>query len=194
MPAKLTPQEVSFFWETVVPFFGLDESFDYDESPELIRENIEAYDKSLGAAGNSVTQRAVKLSDSGLHAKDAVLIDTARGAGFELAENLHTNAGFFFRRENDRDDTPTTFPTIAQAWAHCCELHEMSPTPKVGLFVGKILDITDDVVTQRVGRAGETVLHAVSDLSANVVVGDVAEIAYRGEAGVVMGSVRELAR
>lgn len=50
-----------------------------------------------------------------------------------------------------------------------------------GLFVGKIIGIEDDVVTQKVGRANETALHSMKNLSTRVKLGDLAEILYRGE-------------
>ncbi|ART61532.1 hypothetical protein CBP36_21450 (plasmid) [Acidovorax carolinensis] len=56
-----------------------------------------------------------------------------------------------------------------------------------GLFVGKILNVADGVVTQKVGRTGETMLHSLADLSRSVQVGEMAEITYRNG----KGSVRE---
>lgn len=50
-----------------------------------------------------------------------------------------------------------------------------------GLFVGKIINIDNDVVTQKVGRGNETALHSMKQLSKPVKVGDLAEIMYRGE-------------
>lgn len=63
-----------------------------------------------------------------------------------------------------------------------------------GLFVGKILGVADGVVTQKVGRAGETVLHSMADLSGRVEVGKVAEIAYLEGKGVVRDQERGQAR
>lgn len=54
-----------------------------------------------------------------------------------------------------------------------------------GLFVGKILGINDGVAKQKVGRAGETVLHCLANLSAPVAEGEVAEIAYKDGKGMV---------
>ncbi|WP_150124107.1 LPD1 domain-containing protein [Cupriavidus nantongensis] len=54
-----------------------------------------------------------------------------------------------------------------------------------GLFVGKILGVADGVVTQKVGRAGETVLHSMADLSGPIEVGEIAEIAYKDGKGLV---------
>ncbi len=50
-----------------------------------------------------------------------------------------------------------------------------------GLFVGRIVGIDNGVVTQKVGRGGETVLHSLSNLSTGVKLGQLAEILYRGE-------------
>lgn len=44
MPSKpLTAAERSLFWTNVVPFFGLDESFGYDNLPDTVRGYIKAY-------------------------------------------------------------------------------------------------------------------------------------------------------
>jgi len=59
-----------------------------------------------------------------------------------------------------------------------------------GLFIGKILGVKDGVVTQKVGRGGETVLHSMADLSAPVVEGEVAEIAYKDGKGIVKSPER----
>lgn len=48
-----------------------------------------------------------------------------------------------------------------------------------GLFIGKVLEVTNGVVTQKIGRSGETVQHAMTDLSRPVAVGEIAEIAYK---------------
>lgn len=194
MQRKLTAQEISHFWESVVPYFGLDESFDYDAHPALMREHLDAYEKSVDAAISEATQRAVKPGQSGLFAKDAIAVQAARREGFELAENLYANVGYYFRPENGRDDAPSTFPTIGQAWGHCCDLHDLSPPAPGGLFVGQIVSISDQVVTQRVGRAGEIVQHDISELSEQVVVGEVAEISYRDGRGLVKNAAQEVSR
>ncbi|CAN7779351.1 hypothetical protein LJR296_007891 [Cupriavidus necator] len=54
-----------------------------------------------------------------------------------------------------------------------------------GLFIGKIVGVGDGVVTQKVGRAGEAVVHSMADLSRPVEVGEIAEIAYKDGKGVV---------
>ncbi|WP_158664453.1 hypothetical protein [Cupriavidus metallidurans] len=59
------------------------------------------------------------------------------------------------------------------------------PSKPDGLFIGKILGIADGMVTQRIGRAGEAVVHSVADLSRPVEVGEIAEIAYKDGKGVV---------
>lgn len=59
-----------------------------------------------------------------------------------------------------------------------------------GLFVGKILGVADGVVTQKVGRAGETVVHSMADLTGPVAIGDIAEIAYKDGKGVVRNQDR----
>lgn len=62
-----------------------------------------------------------------------------------------------------------------------------------GLFIGKILGIKDGVVTQKIGRAGETMLHSMADLSAPVVPGEVVEIAYMNGKGSVKSKDRGIA-
>lgn len=64
-------------------------------------------------------------------------------------------------------------------------LHEKVFGKLSGLFVGKILGVKDGVVTQKVGRAGATVLHSTADLSRPVEVGEIAEIAYKDGKGMV---------
>lgn len=59
-----------------------------------------------------------------------------------------------------------------------------------GLFVGKILGVADGVVTQKVGRAGETVMHSMADLTGPVAIGDIAEITYKDGKGVVRNHER----
>lgn len=60
-----------------------------------------------------------------------------------------------------------------------------------GSFSGKILSVADGVATQRINRAGDTVQHDVSRLSAPVAVGDVVDVQYRdGGVGVVGGLER----
>lgn len=54
-----------------------------------------------------------------------------------------------------------------------------------GLFVGKILGVANGVATQKIGRAGETMLHSLADLSRPVEVGELAEITYRNGKGAV---------
>lgn len=57
-----------------------------------------------------------------------------------------------------------------------------------GLFVGKILNVADGVVTQKAGRTGETVLHSILNLSRPVRVGEMAEISYHDGKGAVRES------
>ena len=59
-----------------------------------------------------------------------------------------------------------------------------------GLFVGRIVGIKDDVVTQKVGRGNETALHSMKNLSSRVKLGDLAEIMYRGEKAEVKVQVQ----
>jgi hypothetical protein len=66
-----------------------------------------------------------------------------------------------------------------------------SKTPPSGLFSGKILSVGNGVVTQRVGRAGETVLHSLQDLTGPVNAGEVADIVYRDGRGTVAGKDRQ---
>lgn len=65
---------------------------------------------------------------------------------------------------------------------------------RAGHFVGKILGVSDGVVTQRVHRSGQTALHSVAALDAPVVVGDIADIHYVGGRGHVKTQQRELGR
>jgi N12 class adenine-specific DNA methylase len=59
---------------------------------------------------------------------------------------------------------------------------------KEGFYNGKILSVSNEgigVVTQRINRDGETVLHKAGSLSANVVVGEIATIHYNQGVGIV---------
>lgn len=66
-----------------------------------------------------------------------------------------------------------------------------------GLHSGKVLDVAAGVVTQKVGRGGETVRHSACRLSSKVEIGDVVDIQYRDGVGVVgkeLGTDKSLAR
>ena len=52
-------------------------------------------------------------------------VERARLAGFALGENKVVNVGFYFYPAGSRDDAPTTWPTVEQAWHACCELHDI---------------------------------------------------------------------
>lgn len=52
-------------------------------------------------------------------------IDEARLAGFALGENKVVNVGYYFYPAGSRDDAPTTWPTVEQAWDACCDLHNL---------------------------------------------------------------------
>lgn len=54
-----------------------------------------------------------------------------------------------------------------------------------GAFSGRVMEIDDGVMVQRVNRDGRTVQHDVSKLSLAVAVGDVVDISYKDGAGVV---------
>ena len=56
-----------------------------------------------------------------------------------------------------------------------------------GMFSGKVLDVADGVVTQRVTREGGVVRHSIASLSTPVVIGQVVDIKYAGGVGVVSG-------
>ena len=56
-----------------------------------------------------------------------------------------------------------------------------------GSYVGLVLDVANGVATQKINRDGATVRHAVARLSAGLVIGTVAEIAYKDGVGIVGG-------
>lgn len=62
-----------------------------------------------------------------------------------------------------------------------------------GNFSGRIIDVTDGVVVQRINRL-DTVRHDASKLSAAVKEGDVVDIGYRGGVGVVGGLDKDKSR
>lgn len=56
-----------------------------------------------------------------------------------------------------------------------------------GTWSGKVLDVSDGLVIQKINRAGETVQHDLAKLSELVKAGDLVDIVYRGGIGVVGG-------
>jgi len=58
-------------------------------------------------------------------------------------------------------------------------------TVNEGRYSGKILDVANGVVTQKVGRGSEVVLHSLSRLSGPVTIGAVVDVVYSGGKGVV---------
>lgn len=65
--------------------------------------------------------------------------------------------------------------------------HEVVKVVKEGTYSGKVLDIADGVVTQKINREGDTVRHDVANLSATVNIGDVIDIQYHDGTGLVAG-------
>lgn len=63
-----------------------------------------------------------------------------------------------------------------------------------GLYSGKILDVSDGLVTQRVSRDGTTVVHKMSALTSAVVPGQIADITYADGVGVVWNKGTSRAR
>lgn len=78
------------------------------------------------------------------------------------------------------------------------DLPPVPPMPmRAGDFVGKIVNVDDAMVAQRVGRDGKTVHHLKANLSRDVQVGEVAEISYhngRAEVKAPHGHDRSVAR
>lgn len=62
---------------------------------------------------------------------------------------------------------------------------EAAKVVREGAFSGRVMEIDDGVMVQRVNRDGRTVQHEVSKLSLAVAVGDVVDISYKDGAGVV---------
>lgn len=60
-----------------------------------------------------------------------------------------------------------------------------------GFYCGRVIEIANGVVTQKINRAGETVRHDVSKLSEMVKSGDVVDIRYRGGMADVFGIGRQ---
>lgn len=63
-----------------------------------------------------------------------------------------------------------------------------------GRYNGKVLAISDGVVSQKIGRSGEIANHFLSRLSAAVVPGDVVDIVYKNGTGIVSGHAAGLHR
>jgi hypothetical protein len=62
-----------------------------------------------------------------------------------------------------------------------------------GKFSGRVLEVVDGIVTQKINREGNMVKHNAHVLSVPVVAGDVVEIAYVGGIGMVSGKDASLA-
>ncbi|MES2946933.1 MAG: GSU2403 family nucleotidyltransferase fold protein [Pseudomonadota bacterium] len=84
---------------------------------------------------------------------------------------------------------------LPHLWDQTRENHETeeSKAGLKGLYSGKILDISDGLVTQRISRDGTTVVHKMSALTSAVVSGQIADITYADGVGVVWnkGTSRE---
>lgn len=63
-----------------------------------------------------------------------------------------------------------------------------------GRYSGKVLGVANGVMTQKVGRGGEAVMHSLSNLTKPVNVGDVVDIHYQDGLGVVSGPAAALDR
>ena len=70
---------------------------------------------------------------------------------------------------------------------HAALLREAPNLVEGGMWSGKVLDVEHGVVIQKINRAGNTVQHDATKLSAAVNVGDVVDIKYVGALGVVSG-------
>lgn len=61
-----------------------------------------------------------------------------------------------------------------------------------GAHFGRVVSVAGEIVTQRIGRGGETVQHSMSRLSEPVAIGDVVEIKYQLGVGQVGGRAVEI--
>lgn len=72
-----------------------------------------------------------------------------------------------------------------------------TPIVKEGTYNGKVLDVCDGVILQKIGRAGECARHLVNRLSDKVEIGDVVNIRYEDGVGIVgkdLATEKSLAR
>jgi len=87
---------------------------------------------------------------------------------FELQGILHT-AGKWVKQEPIVDT----------------EVNLVESTYRSGWFSGKVLGITNGVVTQKIGRGEQTVSHSLDNLSSPVTVGQIIDVQYKNGIGLV---------
>lgn len=63
-----------------------------------------------------------------------------------------------------------------------------------GMYSGMVLSIADGIATQKINRKGETVMHALGNLSASVKTGEIVDIKYQNGCGQVHGKARGIER
>lgn len=67
------------------------------------------------------------------------------------------------------------------------QLFDLSGSVKEGIYSGKVLNIANGIMTQKVNRAGDTVQHDIARLSGVLNVGDVIDVKYQGGKADVLG-------
>ena len=97
---------------------------------------------------------------------------------------LATISGF---RAIEASDLPEAYRGIKLEDDLARQLQDIFSIQQTVVSSGRVVDIANGVVTQKINRAGDTVQHDATKLSAAVTVGDVVDIKYVGALGVVSG-------
>jgi hypothetical protein len=69
----------------------------------------------------------MEIDRTTLSAEDLAALETADELGYELKSNFVCNIGFYFVEIGDRDDSPQTFDSIADAWAYAARCYGIDP-------------------------------------------------------------------
>ena len=164
-----------------------------DHEDDFWAVQIETGNKLLGA--RPFTQTVVSSTGTLARMTTVHPLDFARIK--EALSNSHTRDTA--KKEKDRLQAEIVKDLVRDHLPHLAETHPgnqntgESKAPLSGFYSGKILDISDGLVTQRISRDGTTIVHKMADLTSAVVLGQQAEITYADGVGVVWnkGATRE---
>lgn len=114
----------------------------------------------------------------------------------QIHSNSQEGKDFMVKSSFPPDKVLSEYPELREKFTDVFEVRDSvrkdqvsaSPANVVteGKFSGKVVAVTDNgLVTQKINRNGDTILHALKSLSEPVVVGSVVDIKYQGRIGVV---------
>lgn len=171
----------------VVEKYGPINRMQYDEKDPLVQEWWDTIDKRDSAP--ECREWANLSRDSRFIARSAVVMPPLeqykRLAGEVEAELTQVRADMSpAERAQEHPLDNMVIPVSGQVVKVA---RNVPPLVTEGLHIGKVLDVVDGVVTQRVNRDGDVVRHSGALLSKPVAIGDVVEISYKDGMGVVGG-------